>query len=107
MFKMKDLNEADTILGIKVKRHSEGYALCQNHYIKKVLLKYKHLNVEEVNTPFDSNYKLVENTGRTIAQFEYASVIGSIIYATHCTRPNVAFAMNRLSRYTSNPSAEH
>uniref|UniRef100_A0A2N9EEB8 CCHC-type domain-containing protein n=1 Tax=Fagus sylvatica TaxID=28930 RepID=A0A2N9EEB8_FAGSY len=41
VFKMKDLNEADTILGIKVKRHSEGYALCQSHYIEKVLLKYK------------------------------------------------------------------
>jgi hypothetical protein len=31
VFKMKDLNEVDTILGIKVKRHSESYALCQNH----------------------------------------------------------------------------
>jgi hypothetical protein len=107
MFKMKDLNEADTILGIKVKRHSEGYALCQNHYIEKVLLKYKHLNVKEVNTPFDSNYKLVENTRRAIAQLEYASVIGSMMYAMHCTRPDVAFAVNRLSRYTSSPSAEH
>jgi hypothetical protein len=67
MFKMTDLNEVDTILGIKVKRHSEGYALCQNHYIEKVLLKYKHLNFKEINTPFGSNYKLVENTRRAIA----------------------------------------
>ena len=27
-FKIKDLKEVDTILGIKVKKHSEGYALC-------------------------------------------------------------------------------
>jgi hypothetical protein len=107
VFKMKDLNEADTILGIKVKRHSGGYALCQSHYIEKVLLKYKHLNVKEVNTPFDSNYKLVENTGRAIAQLEFASAIGSMMYVMHCTRPDIAFAVNRLSRYTSNPSAEH
>jgi hypothetical protein len=107
MFKMKDLNETNTILGIKVKRHSEGYALCQNHYIEKVLLKYKHLNVEEVNTPFDSNYKLIENTGRAIAQLEYASAIGSMMYVMHCTRPDIAFAVNRLLRYTSNPSVEH
>uniref|UniRef100_A0A2N9EQJ0 CCHC-type domain-containing protein n=1 Tax=Fagus sylvatica TaxID=28930 RepID=A0A2N9EQJ0_FAGSY len=92
---------------IKVKRHSEGYALCQSHYIEKVLLKYKHLNVKEVNTPFDFNYKLVENTGRAIAQLEFASAIGSMMYAMHCTRPDIAFAVNRLSRYTSNPSAEH
>uniref|UniRef100_A0A2N9HML0 Integrase catalytic domain-containing protein n=1 Tax=Fagus sylvatica TaxID=28930 RepID=A0A2N9HML0_FAGSY len=70
---------------IKVKRHSEGYALCQNHYIEK----------------------LVENTGRVIAQLEFASAIGSMMYAMHCTRPDIAFAVNRLSRYTSNPSAEH
>ena len=107
MYKMKDLKEADTILGIKVKRHSEGYALCQSHYIEKMLLKYKHLNVKEVNISFDSNYKLVENTGRAIAWLEYASVKGSMMYAMHCTRPDVAFTVNRFSRYTSNPSAEH
>ena len=27
MFKMKYLNKVDTILGIKIKRHSEGFAL--------------------------------------------------------------------------------
>ena len=83
VFKIKDLNEADTILGIKVKRHSEGYALYQSHYIENVLLKYKHLNVKKVNTSFDSNYKLVENTGRAIAQLEFASAIGSMMYAMH------------------------
>ena len=29
------------------------------------------------------------------------------MYAKHCTRPDVAFAVNRLSRYTSSPSVEH
>ena len=29
------------------------------------------------------------------------------MYAMQCTRPNIAFAVNRLLRYTSNPSAEH
>ena len=37
MFQMKDLNEVDTILGIKIKRHSKGFALCQSNYIEKVL----------------------------------------------------------------------
>ena len=46
VFKIKDLNEADTILGLKVIRHNEDYAFCQSHYIEKVLLKYKYLNVK-------------------------------------------------------------
>ena len=29
------------------------------------------------------------------------------MYAMHCIRPDVAFVINRLSRYTSSPSVEH
>jgi hypothetical protein len=45
-FKMKDLKEVDTILGIKVKKFSEGYALCQSHYIEKIFLKFQHLEIK-------------------------------------------------------------
>ena len=31
MFQMKYLNEVDAILGIKIKRHSVGFVLCQSH----------------------------------------------------------------------------
>ena len=53
VFKMKDLNEVDTILGIKIKKHSEGFSLCQSHYVEKVLQRFEHLNIKEVNTPFN------------------------------------------------------
>jgi hypothetical protein len=107
MFKMKDLNEVDTILGIKVKKHSGGYALCQSHYIEKVLLKFKHIGIKEVNTPFDSSIKLNDNSGRAITQLEYASAIGSMMYAMHCTKPDIAFAVCKIFRYTSYPSIDH
>lgn len=106
-FKMKNLGEVDTILGIKVRKHSKGFALGQSHYIEKVLNKFKHLNIKEASTPYDVSAKLSENSGRAIAQIEYASAIGSLMYAMHCTRPDIAFAVCKLSRYTHNPSAEH
>ena len=107
MFKMKDLNEVDTTLGIKVKKHSWGYALSQSQYIEKVILKFKHLEIKEANTLFDSSVKLNENSIREIAQLEYSSTIGSMMYAMHCTIPYIAFAMSRISRYTSYPSIDH
>jgi hypothetical protein len=106
-FKMKDLKEVDTILGIKVKKHSGGYALCQSHYIEKILLKFQYLGIKEVTTPYDSTVKLIENSGRVVAQLEYASAIGSLMYAMHDTRPNISFTVCKLSRYTNNPSMEH
>ena len=104
---MKDLGEVDTILGVKVNKHSGGYSLCQSHYIEKVLLKFNYLKFKEVNTPYDSSIKLLENSGRIVAQLEYASAIGSLMYAMHCTRPDIAFAVFKMSRFTSNPSVEH
>ncbi|WKA10744.1 hypothetical protein VitviT2T_028301 [Vitis vinifera] len=106
-FKMKDLGEVDTILGIKVKRNSGGYALNQTHYIEKVVSKFSHLKIKYANTPFDSSIKLEKNDGRSMAQLEYASAIGSLMYAAQCTRADISFAVSKLSRFMSNPSVEH
>lgn len=106
-FKMKDLGQVDTILGIKVKRNSGGYELSQTHYIEKMLDKFKHLRFKEVNTPFDPSVKLEKNKGRAVAQLEYASAIGCLMYLMQCTRPDIAFSVGKMSRYTSNPNGEH
>ncbi|RVW29686.1 Retrovirus-related Pol polyprotein from transposon TNT 1-94 [Vitis vinifera] len=98
-FKMKDLGEVDTILGIKVKRNSGGYALNQTHYIEKVVSKFSHLKIKDANTPFDSSIKLEKNDGRSMAQLEYASAIGSLMYAAQCTRADISFAVSKL-RYS-------
>nr|GFC13147.1 hypothetical protein [Tanacetum cinerariifolium] len=37
----------------------------------------------------------------------YTSVVGSIMYAVRCTRPDVAFAQNVTSRFQQNPEAEY
>ena len=106
-FKIKDLKEVDTILGIKVKKHSGGYALCQSHYVEKMIIKFQHLGIKEASTPYDSAVKLTENSRRVVAQVEYASAIGSLMYAMHGTRPDFSFVVCKLSRYTNNPSMEH
>ncbi|KAJ9543865.1 LOW QUALITY PROTEIN: hypothetical protein OSB04_023572 [Centaurea solstitialis] len=106
-FKMKDLGEVDTILGIRVKRSESQFSLSQSHYIEKILTKFQHLNIKEFNTPFDSSVKLDKNSGRAVAQLEYASAIGCMMYAMHCTRHDIAFAVSRLSQFTSNPGTNH
>ena len=107
IFKMKDLGEVDIILDIKVKKHSSGYTLNQSHYIEKILNKFKHLNIKKANTSFDFSMKLNDYCDKAVAQLEYASAIGSLMYAMHCTRPNIAFAICKLSRYTSKPNTNN
>lgn len=50
---------------------------------------------------------LTKNAGEAVSQVEYARVIGSLMYLTNCTRPDLAHAVNVLSRYTSNPGHTH
>ena len=81
--------------------------MCQSHYVEKVLQRFEHLNIKETNTPFNRSIELGENTGRAIAQLEYASAIGSMMYTMHCTRPDISFSVGKISRFTCNPSVDH
>ena len=37
----------------------------------------------------------------------YASVVGSLMYAMVCTRPDIGYAVGVVSRFMSNPGKEH
>ncbi|CAM8900210.1 unnamed protein product [Rhodiola kirilowii] len=106
-FSMKDMGEAEVILGIRIERVEGGLALTQSHYIEKVLKKYKYLNCHPVNTPFESSKHLLPNKGAPVSQLEYSRVIGSLMYAMTSSRPDIAFVVGKLSQYTSNPSEDH
>nr|GEW85284.1 hypothetical protein [Tanacetum cinerariifolium] len=106
-FDMKDLGEADVILGIKILRKENRLMLTQSHYIEKILKRFDSFNCFPVSTSFEVGSELTYNTSIILAQNKYAKVIGSLMYAMTCTRPNIAYVVGRLSRHTSTPSKEH
>ncbi|GJV27234.1 zinc finger, CCHC-type containing protein [Tanacetum coccineum] len=60
-----------------------------------------------VSTPLDTCVKLMPNRGLAVSQLKYSRVIGCLMYAMTCTRPDIAFAVGKQSRYTSNPDTQH
>nr|GEV15984.1 zinc finger, CCHC-type [Tanacetum cinerariifolium] len=106
-FSMKDMGEADVILGIRIKHKSNGIAISQSLYIEKVLKKFNYSDCTPVSTPLDTCEKLMPNKGPAVSQLEHSRVIGCLMYAMTCIRSDIAFAMGKLSRYTSNPSTQH
>ena len=40
-------------------------------------------------------------------QVSYASVVGSLMYAILCTKPNIYYLVGMVSRYQSNPRPKH
>ena len=61
----------------------------------------------DVSTPFDPCVKLYKNKGATVSQLDYRRAIGCLMYIMSCIRPDIAYEVSILSRYTSNPSGEH
>ena len=108
-FDMKDLGQANVILGMKITKSIDGIMLDQSHYIEKILKKYNFFDCKPACTPFDSSIHLfpTEKESDVINQIEYASIIGSLRYATDCTRPDIAYAVGVLGRFTSRPSIDH
>ena len=70
-FSMKDMGEADVILGVKIIRNNDGIRLTLSHYVEKVLGRFNYQDCLPVATPFDSTYKLTRDSGRPITQLEY------------------------------------
>nr|GEZ07663.1 hypothetical protein [Tanacetum cinerariifolium] len=104
---MKDMREADVILGIKIKRENRGIVITQSHYIEKILKKFNREDCSPVSTPMDHVEKLKPNTGKPVDQLEYSRAIHYLMYAMTSNRPDIAYAVGKLSRFTSNPSRQH
>ncbi|TYK11833.1 putative Integrase core domain [Cucumis melo var. makuwa] len=115
-FQMKDLGEAQYVLGIQIIRDSKNktLALSQATYIDKMLVRYSMQNSKKDLLPFRHGVHLSkEQCPKTPQEVEdmrripYASAMGSLMYAMLCTRPDICYAVGVVSRYQSNPGLDH
>ncbi|KAA3481739.1 Zinc finger, CCHC-type [Gossypium australe] len=103
----ENIRLADVILGIQIRKSSEGLILTQSHYMDKILEKFSTDDFGIARAPIDTIQHMSKNRGESINQVEYARVINSLMYLMSCIRPTIAFIMRILSRFTSNPGENH
>ena len=106
-FDIKDMGLADVILGVKILRTFDELVLNQTHYVDKILNKFNKDDSGVARTPLDVNPHMSKYKGESVSQLEYSKVIGSMMYLMSCTRPDIAYTVSKLSRYTSNPNDDH
>ena len=115
-FDIKDLGEANFILGIKLWQDHKNkmLGLSQTGYIDKVLKRFSMQNSKKLLLPFRhgvpmSDYqrpKTLEEEN-IMRQVPYASAVRSLMYAMLCTRPDIYYSVGMVSRYQSNPGLKH
>jgi hypothetical protein len=114
-FRIKDLGRIAKFLGIEVIHHpsTRSIELSQRHYIRELVEKF-HPPPAMVPTPVaggaaftaaDSPQSKEEAKG--MLGTPYRELIGSLMYISTGTRPDISFAVSNLSRFLSNPGQRH
>lgn len=107
-FEMKDLGDAKLILGMEITRNRVvgTLKLAQTKYAEKVLEKFKMAGCKTVATPMEVGLELVKNKDPVVNE-PYREAVGSLMYLMVGTRPDLAFAVGKLSRYVDAYGPEH
>ena len=112
-FKMSDLGACHFYLGMEVirDRPRRTLRLSQKAYIEKVLQDHGFGSYKPVTTPMETSSRLVpadqnHQADQTLRR-KYQSIVGSLMYAMLGTRPDLAFAVSVVSRFSSNPDKTH
>jgi transposase InsO family protein len=114
-FEITVIGQPDMLLGMKIIKNDDlgTISLSQEHYIDAMLTRFGLTDANPVSTPLDPNINLdnldpqPQTPSDTRGSSLFATAIGSLQYAANGTRPDIAYAVNRLAQFTSRPQAKH
>lgn len=104
-------DKAGMYLGLQIEKGNNEYFLHQSAYTLKVIEKFKMIECNAVTVPVDPNTVLCASldtdSQKEITTAPYKEAIGSLMYLSTGTRPDISFAVNRASRFIENPTKLH
>lgn len=109
-FDARDLGEATYFLGMDIirDRTNRTIKLAQGRLTADLLSKFNMTDANSLSTPINTSTKLTKNGEPLDRQtFPYATLIGSLMYLSICTRPDISQAVGALARYMANPTTAH
>jgi len=115
-YKMRDLGPIAYILGIEVirDRANRKMYLSQRKHVSDVLERFQMADSRPVSTPLSKSSPLTkEDCPQSPEDLEYMksvpylSAVGSLMYLSVGTRPDISFAVGALSRFNANPGQAH
>jgi hypothetical protein len=109
--KLEYLGEINQFLGMEIKLDYKNKSILihQNKYLNNLLKRFNKENLNPVSTPVELGIQL--NKSEEQANKEdiklYQQQIGSLIYLSTKTRPDITYGVNRCARFMSNPNISH
>ena len=110
-FDIKDLGKLSYFLGMSIVQDQEKKEtwIGQPTYAEKLLTKMGMSDCKPVKTPADPANRLVKaaEDEQAVDQQLYQSLVGGLMYLATCTRPDIAYTVGMLARFSSKPNQTH
>ena len=104
-----DIGEPTKIIGIEITLGENSISISQHNYITDILWQEHVLAANSVGTSLDINIQLEPNPDGTNSNRSnsFAHLLGELQWVANATRPDIAYAINKLATYTANPTLQH
>ena len=107
-FEIKESPEISAFLGLKIKETKDGFELSQEHYIDRILEKFGLSECKPVKSPGDIQQKLDGAVdSKSVDPTIYREMLGSLMYLSVGTRPDITFQVSCLSQFCQDPRLMH
>ncbi|GFH18455.1 reverse transcriptase Ty1/copia-type domain-containing protein [Haematococcus lacustris] len=110
VFGIKNLGDTKWFLGMKVTRDRAlgTLKLDQQQYVHELLKTYGMTAAHSKSVPMAPAVKLEkEGVALDTSEHSYSGLVGSLLYLSCCTRPDITYAVGALARYMSSPTQQH
>lgn len=108
---LKTPGRAEYLLGIQIKHNDDGSIfLSQKKYLQDVLARFDMTACHPTKTPMQKDLVLpLPDKDKIDPELKklYLSAVGSLMYASTSTRPDLAFAVGYLARFSASPTNAH
>ncbi|KAJ0432465.1 putative RNA-directed DNA polymerase, Protochlorophyllide reductase [Helianthus annuus] len=105
-FSIKDLGILKYFLGIEVARTADGMVLSQRKYTLDILEDSGLIGCRPSSFPMEQNLKLTTcGESEKVDAGRYRRIVGRLLYL-QATRPDIAYTVNVLSQFVSDPRHE-
>ncbi|KAL2336947.1 hypothetical protein Fmac_011393 [Flemingia macrophylla] len=107
-FEMSMMGELKFFLGLQIVQSDEGIQIHQTKYAKELLKKYKMEDAKPMKTHMHTSCVLtMEENSPAIDKTMYRGMIGSLLYLTAASRPDIMFSVCVCARFQIEPKEVH
>ena len=100
-FRMSDLGSIKLFLGVGVLRDNNTISLDQKAYINTILRQFKMSDCIPYETPLIENLEFEKLDMNEYYDAPCQKLLGCLMYLMVCTRPDLSFSVNVLSRFVN------